>query len=74
MSVPTQPGAGAAACDGPRYLAAFGPKRVPHCFTDVLILGGGLAGLRAALACDPTFVPVDAAIVGIVDAVSVEAR
>jgi L-aspartate oxidase len=25
---------------------------VPHCFTDVLILGGGLAGLRAALAVD----------------------
>ena len=39
--------------EGPRYLVAFGPKRVPHCFTDVLILGGGLAGLRAALAVDP---------------------
>ena len=39
--------------EGPRYLVAFGPKRVPHCFTDVLILGGGLAGLRAALAIDP---------------------
>ena len=39
--------------EGPRYLAAFGPQRVPHCFTDVLILGGGLAGLRAALAVDP---------------------
>jgi L-aspartate oxidase len=39
--------------DGPRYLAPFGPKRVQHCFTDVLILGGGLAGLRAALAVDP---------------------
>ena len=39
--------------EGPRYLAAFSPKRVPHCFTDVLILGGGLAGLRAALAVDP---------------------
>ncbi len=38
--------------EGPRYLTAFGPKRVPHCFTDVLILGGGLAGLRAALAAD----------------------
>jgi len=37
---------------GPRYLVSFGPKRVPHCFTDVLILGGGLAGLRAALAVD----------------------
>ena len=41
--------------EGPRYLAAFGPQRVPHCFTDVLILGGGLAGLRAALAVDPRF-------------------
>jgi L-aspartate oxidase len=41
------------AFEGPRYLVAFGPKRLPHCFTDVLILGGGLAGLRAALAVDP---------------------
>ncbi|MBM4022947.1 MAG: L-aspartate oxidase [Planctomycetes bacterium] len=39
--------------EGPRYLVAFGPKRVPHCFTDVLVLGGGVAGLRAALAVDP---------------------
>ena len=39
--------------EGPRYLTTFGPKRVPHCFTDVLILGGGLAGLRAALAVAP---------------------
>ena len=39
--------------DGPRYLVAFGPTRVPHWFTDVLVLGGGLAGLRAALAVDP---------------------
>jgi L-aspartate oxidase len=38
--------------EGPRYLVSFGPKRVPHCFTDVLVLGGGLAGLRAALAVD----------------------
>ena len=37
----------------PRYLAPFHPKRVPHHFTDVLIIGGGLAGLRAALAVDP---------------------
>ncbi|HTM52985.1 MAG TPA: L-aspartate oxidase [Pirellulales bacterium] len=34
----------------PRYLVPFHPKRVPHRFTDVLIIGGGLAGLRAALA------------------------
>ncbi|HEY2762106.1 MAG TPA: FAD-binding protein, partial [Pirellulales bacterium] len=36
-----------------RYLAAFHPKRVPHHFADVLIIGGGLAGLRAANAIDP---------------------
>lgn len=36
----------------PRYLVPFHPKRVPHHFTDVLILGGGLAGLRAAAAVD----------------------
>ena len=34
----------------PRYLVPFHPKRVPHHFADVLIIGGGLAGLRAALA------------------------
>src|SRR6185295_8360037 len=33
-----------------RYLVPFHPKRVPHRFADVLIIGGGLAGLRAALA------------------------
>ncbi len=37
----------------PRYLVRFHPKRVPHAFTDVLIIGGGLAGLRAAIAVDP---------------------
>ncbi|MGL4944197.1 MAG: L-aspartate oxidase [Thermoguttaceae bacterium] len=36
-----------------RYLAPFHPKRHPHFFADVLIIGGGLAGLRAALAVDP---------------------
>jgi len=34
----------------PRYLVPFHPKQVPHFFTDVLVVGGGLAGLRAALA------------------------
>lgn len=38
----------------PRYLVAFDPKRTPHRFADVLIVGGGLAGLRAALAVDPS--------------------
>ncbi len=37
----------------PRYLVAFHPKRVPHYFADVLIIGGGLAGVRAALGTDP---------------------
>ena len=37
----------------PRYLVPFHPKRVPHYFTDVLIIGGGLAGVRAALGVDP---------------------
>ena len=36
-----------------RYLVPFDPKRVPHMFADVLILGGGIAGLRAALSIDP---------------------
>jgi L-aspartate oxidase len=37
----------------PRYLVPFHPKRAQHFFADVLIIGGGLAGLRAALATDP---------------------
>src|SRR3954449_13259932 len=32
-----------------RYLVGFDPRDLPHHFTDVLIIGGGLAGLRAAL-------------------------
>lgn len=36
-----------------RYLVAFNPKRVPHLFTDVLIIGAGITGIRAALAIDP---------------------
>src|SRR5262249_22185419 len=36
-----------------RYLVPFDPKRVPHRFADVLVIGGGLAGLRAALAVPP---------------------
>jgi L-aspartate oxidase len=33
----------------PRYLASFQPKGTAHYFADVLVIGGGLAGLRAAL-------------------------
>src|SRR5262249_20853520 len=36
-----------------RYLSQFGPKQTPHLFTDVLVIGGGIAGLRAALAVPP---------------------
>lgn len=38
---------------GQRYLARINPKRIPHIFTDVLIIGGGIAGSRAALQIDP---------------------
>lgn len=37
----------------PRYLVSFTPRQLPHFFADVLIIGGGLAGLRAANAIDP---------------------
>ncbi|MEM6329958.1 MAG: L-aspartate oxidase [Planctomycetota bacterium] len=37
----------------PRYLVPFDPKRIPHHFVDVLIVGGGIAGLRAAMEVDP---------------------
>ncbi|MBR9800798.1 MAG: L-aspartate oxidase [Rubinisphaera brasiliensis] len=37
-----------------RYLVRFNPKRIPHAFTDVLIIGGGISGMRAALAVDPS--------------------
>lgn len=36
----------------PRYLVPFHPKHIPHYFTDVLVIGSGLAGLRAAIAVD----------------------
>jgi L-aspartate oxidase len=32
-----------------RYLIDFDPRDLPHHFTDVLVIGGGLAGFRAAL-------------------------
>ena len=32
-----------------RYLVGFDPKELPHHFTDVLVIGGGVAGFRAAL-------------------------
>jgi len=32
-----------------RYLISFASRRLPHVFTDVLVIGGGAAGLRAAI-------------------------
>lgn len=40
------------AVDPPRYLVSFSSREVSHRFTDVLVLGSGLAGLRAALAAE----------------------
>src|SRR5262245_59404175 len=37
-----------------RFLASFQPKRTVHYFTDVLVIGGGLAGLRTALDANPS--------------------
>lgn len=38
-----------------RHLVSFDPRDLPHHFTDVLIIGGGLAGLRAALGVPEPF-------------------
>lgn len=38
----------------PRYLVPFHAKLHPHFFTDVLVIGSGLAGLTAALSVDPS--------------------
>ncbi len=37
----------------PRYLVPFHPKHIPHHFVDVLVIGGGIAGMRATMAIDP---------------------
>src|SRR5262249_59681116 len=38
-----------------RFLVQFNPKQAPHFFTDILIVGAGIAGLRAALAIPDSF-------------------
>jgi L-aspartate oxidase len=43
-----------------RYLVQFSPKQTPHRFTDVLVVGAGIAGLRAALEIPP---PLDVLVV-----------
>jgi len=35
------------------HLVRFSPRRVAHVFTDVLVIGGGIAGLRAVLSLEP---------------------
>jgi L-aspartate oxidase len=35
-----------------RYLVGFDPRDLAHHFTDVLVIGGGVAGLRAAMGID----------------------
>jgi L-aspartate oxidase len=37
-----------------RYLVPFHPRKTAHYFTDILIIGGGIAGLRAALEVPPS--------------------
>ncbi|GIS62796.1 MAG: hypothetical protein CM1200mP2_50210 [Planctomycetaceae bacterium] len=36
-----------------RHLVSIVPTEVSHVFTDVLVIGGGIAGLRAALGLEP---------------------
>ncbi|MFM7152392.1 MAG: L-aspartate oxidase, partial [Gemmataceae bacterium] len=36
-----------------RFLVRFSPKKIQHLFTDILVVGAGIAGLRAALAVPP---------------------
>jgi L-aspartate oxidase len=38
-----------------RYLVGIDPRELPHHFTDVLIVGGGIAGLRTALGIPETY-------------------
>ncbi|QDT00770.1 L-aspartate oxidase [Adhaeretor mobilis] len=38
----------------PQYLVPFHPKHIPHHFVDVLVVGGGIAGMRATMAIDPS--------------------
>src|SRR5262245_27586796 len=35
--------------DTRRYLTRFDARRIPNLFTDVLVIGSGIAGLRAAI-------------------------
>jgi L-aspartate oxidase len=57
-----------------RYLVPFHPKEEPHFFADVLIIGSGLAGLRAAMAVDPSLSVLVVTKRGISESNSVQAQ
>lgn len=54
MSTDPSPSSLALPSPSPRYLVPFHPKRIPHHFVDLLVIGGGVAGLRAAMEADPS--------------------
>lgn len=58
----------------PRYLVPFHAKLHPHFFTDVLIIGGGLAGLTAALSVDPSLKVLVVCKAGLTNSNSVKAQ
>ncbi|MBQ9798672.1 MAG: L-aspartate oxidase [Thermoguttaceae bacterium] len=58
----------------PRYLAPFHAKLHPHFFADVLVLGGGLAGLTAALSVDPSLTVLVVCKAGLTNSNSVKAQ
>ncbi len=47
----------------PRYLVSIHAKQIPHFYTDLLIVGGGLAGLRASIAVNGVDPSVNALVV-----------
>lgn len=53
VALPPQPKLVFSHMNVPRYLVPFHPLRCSHFFCDVLVIGGGLAGLRAANAIAP---------------------
>ncbi|MBQ8364043.1 MAG: FAD-binding protein, partial [Thermoguttaceae bacterium] len=58
----------------PRYLTPFHAKLHPHFFADVLVLGGGLAGLTAALSVDPSLTVLVVCKAGLTNSNSVKAQ
>ena len=58
----------------PRYLAPFHAKLHPHFFADVLVIGGGLAGLTAALSVDPSLTVLVVCKAGLTNSNSVKAQ